>query len=288
MPAQRRCTLGEIMPEIMGFARALPVILKFEGGKVDDPADPGGRTNKGITQRVYDRFRQRRARQPRDVYQITDDEVAEIYHDQYWALVKADQLPAGVDLVVFDGAVHSGVSASIKWLQRALGVDDDGILGPVTLSAINRTVDNDQLIADIIALRERFLKTLKTFKRFGKGWLGRTLQVEQIGQAWATGSVGPQPNYVEGMHAKANPEAQKAPPARGVADAATGGGIGSLGLSQVISGLQEQLTPFSLSSAWIAKLVVALILIGAVLTVAGLAWRAWAMWKKHKIEEASV
>lgn len=276
------------MPDtVTGFTRALPVILKFEGGKVDDPADPGGRTNQGITQKVYDAYRRRAGGQVRDVYQMTDDERDAIYRQQYWNLIKGDQLPGGVDLVVFDGAVNSGVSRSVKWMQTALGVVADGIIGPGTLHAVNDpNLDNDQLIAEIIANREAFLKTLKTFKRYGKGWFSRTLQVEQIGQAWATGSIGPDPVYADGMHAKAKDQDIKKAPSAAMGDAATGGGVSSIGLSQVVNGLQEQLTPFSMAGDWIAKLVVALIIIGAVLTIGGLAWRLYAKWQKHKLEEA--
>ena len=280
------------MPDnVTGFARALPIELTFEGGKVDDPADPGGRTNKGITQATYDRFRARKGMQRRDVFVITDDEVQEIYHDQYWNLIKGDQLPPGVDLVVMDGAVNSGPAQSIKWLQAALDVPADGLIGPTTLHAVNAAQDYDALIARIIAKREAFLRTLSTFKHFGKGWLNRTLQVEQIGQAIATGSVGadnPQPVYTENMHAKANVDDVKHAPPKGLADAATGGGIGSIGLSQVVGSLQEQLTPYSYSSQAVANIVIGLIAVGAVLTIAGIGWRLWSLYKSGRINEAQI
>ena len=272
---------------MVDFARCLPVILKFEGGKVDNPKDPGGRTNQGITQTVYNAYRRRKGVQQRDVYLITPEERDEIYRAQYWNPIRGDQLPLGVDLVVFDGATNSGPSQSIKWLQRALGVKDDGVLGPDTLHAINVTTDNDALIADIIAKREAFLKNLKTFKTFGTGWLSRTLQVEQIGQAWATGTIGPNPFYAEGAHAKANVEDIKKPPAKGLADVATGSGVGSGVAAGTIQTLQEQLTPFSMAGGWITKLVVALAIISAVLTIGGLAWRWYSSYRKVKIEKAT-
>ena len=120
-----------------GFARALPRVLAHEGGYVDDPFDPGGATNKGITFRVYDAYRTRNGLPTRDVRAISATEVAEIYRLQYWDAVKGDELPPGLDYVLFDGAVNSGPSQSIKWLQRALGdVAVDGQIGQATLAAV--------------------------------------------------------------------------------------------------------------------------------------------------------
>jgi lysozyme family protein len=279
------------MPNVArGFDRVMPVILKMEGGKVDDPKDPGGRTNQGITQRVYDAYRRRKGMQTRDVYVMLDAERDDIYRSQYWNAVHGDQLPEGVGLTVMDGAVNSGVSQSIKWLQRALGVEANGTIGNVTLDAINRTTDNDALIADIIAQREAFLKALKTFKRFGKGWLARTLFIERTGQAWATGSVGPvvPDNLVEaGAHQKAVLDDVKKKSPMAIGDASTGGGIGSLTLSQVVDQAKDQLSPFSAAGGWLAKVVVALIIIGALLTIGGLAWRAYAWYRNRKLKEAT-
>lgn len=120
-----------------GFDRALPHVLVHEGGKVDHPKDPGGRTNKGVTQRVYNAWRSKSNLPPRDVYLIADMEVAAIYRFQYWDAIMGDRLPEGVGYVVFDGAVNSGPKQSIKWLQRALSSlytgKVDGVMGALTL-----------------------------------------------------------------------------------------------------------------------------------------------------------
>jgi lysozyme family protein len=118
-----------------GFVRAMPRILAHEGGKVDDPQDPGGRTNQGVTQAVYTAYRARLGTTAKDVWEMRPEERDAIYRKQYWDAVNADDLPAGLDYVVFDGAVNSGVSRSAKWLQQALGVAPDGHIGVVTIAA---------------------------------------------------------------------------------------------------------------------------------------------------------
>lgn len=276
-----------------GFSRALPIILKYEGGKVDDPQDPGGRTNQGVTQRVYDAYRVTKSAKMRDVYLMEDAERDEIYRRQYWNAVKGDTLPPGVDLAVFDGAVHSGSVQSIKWLQRSLGFqggDVDGHLGTMTAAALmSADLDHDALIADICAERLAFLKRLKRWKRFGNGWTARVQGIESIAQAWASGSVGPNPNHVIVVAPepiKAPPSDVKDTPVRAPGDIATGVGLGAGGLSQVVDGLKDQLAPYSAASTWVQNLVIGLIIVGAILTIGGLAWRVYAMIQKTKNERA--
>lgn len=115
------------------FDRCMTKLLVHEGGKADNPKDPGGRTNQGVIQRTYDAWRRRKGLPVRDVYLMTASERDEIYRTQYWDAIKADELPPGVSYVVFDGSVNSGVSQSVKWLQRALGAvytgKVDGVIG---------------------------------------------------------------------------------------------------------------------------------------------------------------
>lgn len=272
-----------------GFDRALPHILVHEGGKVDHPKDPGGRTNKGVTQRVYNAWRGKSNLPTRDVYLIDDIEVAAIYRFQYWDAVMGDRLPEGVGYVTFDGSVNSGPKQSIKWLQRALGSlytgKIDGVMGTITLDAVAAVNDMDALIARIIDRREAFLRALKTWPTFGKGWQRRIDQVEKTGQAWATGSTGPQPTFVGGNE-KAVIEDAKAPPPKAAADGATGAGAGAGGIAVVLQQAQEQLTPYSAAGGWIQNLVVMLIIAGALLGVAGLAFRFYAKRKQGKLNDA--
>ena len=152
-------------------------VLAYEGGYVNHPDDPGGATNFGVTQRVYDGFRRGIGEPTRSVRHITEVEVDMIYQQQYWATVKGDLLPSGLDLTVYDFAVNSGPGRSVKFLQRELGVTDDGVIGNVTLSAVS-ALDADgvkQVIRGINNARWAWLKRLRHWGTFGKGWTRRVM-----------------------------------------------------------------------------------------------------------------
>lgn len=263
------------------FERSLIKVLVHEGGYVNHPADPGGATNRGVTQRVYDDFLKSRQMKSRPVKEITSAEVEAIYRQKYWNLMKGDQLPAGVSYVVFDGAVNSGVAQSVKWLQRALGINPDGLIGPATLEAVASHPDHDDLIAKICDRRMAFLKALKTYATFGRGWASRVAGVKAVGQAWARGSVGPEIAYVPNGNAKAFLSDARVAPSRAPGDAAAGAG----GLSVVISQAQEQLMPFT-TIEFVAKAMAGLALVGAAVAIGGLAYRVWAKRKADEIKDA--
>lgn len=257
------------------FARSLKHVLVSEGGKVDDKHDPGGRTNQGVIQRVYDGWRDRKGLARRDVWLMEPAERDAIYRAQYWDAVRGDDLPAGVDYVVFDGAVNSGPGQSVKWLQRALGtVKVDGQIGMATLAAVAAHPDHDALVADICARRLAFLKALSTWPRFGKGWAARVGLVEETGQAWASGSVGPAPAHTGG-DAKATIQQARLMSSPAGGDVATGGGIASLGVGAVLKQAQDALQPLADGSPVITHVVAALVISGAVVTLGGIAWGLW-------------
>lgn len=151
--------------------------LAHEGGFVDHPRDPGGATNKGVTQKVYNAYRSAKGLPMRSVRLIEDREVSEIYSEQYAAPVKFDLLPAGVDYAVYDFAVNSGVKRASQFVQRLAGVDDDGIIGFVTLSAIKRKVatNEEAFIKRYCEMRMSFLESLSHFDTFGRGWTRRVM-----------------------------------------------------------------------------------------------------------------
>lgn len=151
---------------------SLKFVLQYEGGYVNHPKDPGGPTNYGVTQRVYDAWRVSHGKPKRSVKQITKAEVATIYETQYWDTVKADALPSGVDLCTFDPAVNSGPSRAAKWLQHAVGTPADGIVGIVTCAAAEAQPSRIT-IDKMCDARMKFLRGLKTWKTFGKGWTRR-------------------------------------------------------------------------------------------------------------------
>lgn len=154
------------------FDTMLARVLRHEGGYSNNPKDPGGATNYGVTQAVYDVYRDDATLPRRSVLHITKAEVREIYFYDYFEAVRGPQLPAAVAFQVFDGAVNSGVGRSVKWLQQAVGATQDGILGPKTLAAIKQA-DDAQTIDNYLGLRLAFLKRLETWNTFGRGWQRR-------------------------------------------------------------------------------------------------------------------
>lgn len=151
----------------MNFEQAFERLLGHEGGFVDNPDDPGGATKWGITERVA---RAHGYQGPiRDLPVAVARGIAKI---AYWDAVRADALPDAVRYAVFDAAYHSGPVQSVKWLQRALGVADDGRLGPQTLAAC-AAADPHALRAKLLAQRLAFLTDLPTWKTFGRGWARR-------------------------------------------------------------------------------------------------------------------
>lgn len=155
------------------FRECLEIVLGYEGGTSDHKDDPGGATNKGITIATYRQFYGNMKTRD-ELWNISDREVEEIY-ESYWDKVKAYDLPIGVDLVVFDGSVHSGAYQSAKWLQRAAFAVEDGIVGPKTLSAVNAR-DSLRIVTDYLSLRMDFLTSLRHYETF-PGWQTRVVHL---------------------------------------------------------------------------------------------------------------
>jgi len=156
----------------MNIEKALRHLLGNEGGFVDHPSDPGGATNFGITERVA-----RAHGYMGDMRDLPLSMAIGIYRSDYWAPIKADQLPEELRFHVFDAAVNSGPVQAVKWLQRSAGVAEDGVIGPRTLSAASMVTP-----AKYSAIRLRFLTDLKTWPVFGKGWARRIADNLEIGE----------------------------------------------------------------------------------------------------------
>jgi len=174
------------------FEECLKFVLKWEGGwSPPQPGDPNP-TMKGITQAEYDSYRKSKGLPTRSVREIEDEEVREIYYNNYWKKVKADKLPPPLDLVVFDTAVNCGVFRAAVLLQEALNslsarVKIDGVIGPQTLEAVNKIYEGKilwNLIRVYLDLRKNFYKRLALIKkekaRFLKGWLNRLSDLEVV------------------------------------------------------------------------------------------------------------
>lgn len=163
------------------FPAALKELLIHEGGYSDHPADPGGRTNLGVTQRVYEAW----VKHPVDekiMRSLTVDHVRALYKANYWDALKADDLPIGLDLCVFDFGVNAGVGRGARYLQRLVGVRQDGVIGPATLAAVREYVIQNGLAGAINAYQDSrvdYYKQLRTFKTFGRGWLRRVEEVRK-------------------------------------------------------------------------------------------------------------
>lgn len=154
-----------------GFDTFIERILKSEGGYVNHPADPGGATNWGITERVARKWGYKG--HMRDLPRAT---AIEIYRQEYWAPVAALKLPYALQFQVLDANINHGLSRAITLLQRALGVDDDGIFGFVTLTALNKYPGRDDVFELGVRFNQkrlRFYTDRSTFTTFGKGWSRR-------------------------------------------------------------------------------------------------------------------
>ena len=162
------------------FAASLALVLKSEGGFVNDPRDPGGATNMGITRQTLAAWRHIVPWQALPVVAVellSRDEAADIYKAEYWDRIDGDALPAGVDYAVFDFAVNSGWPKAAMTLQGIVGVAEDGKIGPITLAAIAKERPTF-LIPKLCAMRLGFLRKLSTWPHFGAGWTNRVNQVD--------------------------------------------------------------------------------------------------------------
>tara|TARA_R100001129_G_C5300159_1_gene242327 strand:- start:71 stop:598 length:528 start_codon:yes stop_codon:yes gene_type:complete len=160
------------------FIKSLEAVLEHEGGYVDHPEDPGGRTNMGITQAVYERYLGRDVTEE-EMKDMKIGDVRLIYRENYWDRVKGDDLPSGIDFCVFDWAVNSGVSRASKALQKIVGVTDDGVIGPITIKETYKC-DRNTVILNLTRAREDFYRRLTTFDTFGKGWLNRNSKTRDL------------------------------------------------------------------------------------------------------------
>ena len=164
------------------YEHCLEMILHHEGGYVNHPKDPGGETNLGVTKRVYEEHGGEK-----DMKDLTVEDVAPIYKKSYWDRVKGDDLPAGLDLCVFDFGVNAGTGRAAKYLQRMIGTTVDGGIGPNTLKALHTFVDNESLeyaIDTYQSNRQAYYEKLSTFDTFGKGWTRRVMEVTEKAKEW--------------------------------------------------------------------------------------------------------
>lgn len=148
-------------------------VIELEGGYVHDPADPGGETKFGISQRAYPDV---------DIAGITFDAAVDIYYADYWFPARCHELPPGLAAFVFDSHVNHGLRPAIRLLQNALGVDADGLIGPLSLKAAHRA-DSAAALIDALSHRARYYHLItvnrETNSRFIRGWFRRLFLLQQ-------------------------------------------------------------------------------------------------------------
>lgn len=142
-------------------------VLAHEGGYVNHPKDPGGETNWGVTKRTA-----QANGYSGNMRAMTRVQAIEIYRAAFWLRYRCAEMPPGVAFQFFDACINHGYGNAARMLQRAAGVTDDGVIGNISLAAINKLPENDLLLR-FNAERLRFYTRLSTFASFGKGWVRR-------------------------------------------------------------------------------------------------------------------
>lgn len=248
----------------------------FEGGFSNHPSDPGGATMRGVTQAVYTSYRRSKGLTVRSVRDITKVELFEIYKVRYWDRVRGDDLPFGLDLVTYDAGVNSGPSRGIRWTQQALGTTADGRIGPQTVGLVN-AIKNKTALVSIIkrAARARlsFVKGLRTFAVFGRGWTRRISTVEARAVAMADREAFAETAVTEAREAES--EAAKAR-RQGAAAGAGSAGTGAGTQAPVDAVVTPEAAPW-LATAW------PWLLAAVALTLAGVA--VWYFWRSGYLKE---
>jgi lysozyme family protein len=246
------------------YAEAISRLLASEGGYVNHPSDPGGPTNYGITIADYRRYMKPDATAA-DVRAMRVDEAKAIYREKYWRAMRCDELPAGVDYCAFDYAVNSGTGRVSKVLQRLLAISVSGRVDDATLAAAGKR-ESRALIQSICDERLRFLRGLKTWPVFGKGWSKRVGDVRLAALALADKSAGRTP-----LHDAPPPATAQGKGVVPLNDTArrstTGGALASGGIAAQQS-----------AANGVDWLVVAVIVLAAIAIAGG----AWAFWRWHQ------
>lgn len=203
------------------FATALAHVLEMEGGYSDDPYDPGGPTNFGITLKVYAAWRgvrldaASRERLKAGLLRIAPETVRDIYFARYWTLARCADLRPQIALMHFDAALNHGVTGASRLLQTAVGADADGEIGPLTLAAVARA-DPVAVVHAYADLRRARYRSLPHFWRFGRGWLARVDKT--LGRALAIDATADNPTQSSAQKGTADMEPNS--PATNTTDAA--------------------------------------------------------------------
>ena len=157
------------------FDQAFEIVVGHEGGFTDNPQDRGNWTSGTIGQGQLKgtKYGISAASYPNtDIAGLTLDGAMALYKTDYWDKIEGDSLDPGLALVVFDAAVNNGVGRAVRWLQEAVGVTADGVIGDATRAAI-KAADATEALVGVHAARIHFMASLPTWATFGKGWSRR-------------------------------------------------------------------------------------------------------------------
>lgn len=156
------------------FERSMEIVFKFEGGYANLANDE--ETNLGVRRSTYEAYLGRKVKDT-TFKKLKHEDVVPIYREKYWIPSGADRVAWPLCLCLFDFAVHSGVGRAVKELQRVLGIPQDGVVGQGTMDAIRSSVNLPNRYLDA---REKFIKSIKNFNLYGKGWLNRIQLLRKI------------------------------------------------------------------------------------------------------------
>lgn len=236
------------------YEMALTRLLKDEGGYTDHPSDPGGPTNFGITLNDARRYWKGNATAD-DVRALPQSVARRIYRERYWNALRCDELPAGVDYAVFDYGVNSGIGRAGKVLRRVLKLSDrtSVVSDDVIAAASGRTASD--LVNAICAERIAFLKSLKTFLAFGRGWTARVNGVRAAALAMAQSRS---PASVASGPAEASP-GKAVVPATIPAGPASAGAVIAAGAASAVATSRLEVAALVVAAAAITALAIFLV-----------------------------
>lgn len=249
------------------LAETIKLVFGSEGGYVDHPRDPGGATKYGITTATLGAWRRLgRGATAEEVRRLGPAEAARILDSQYARPLRYRELPAGLDYALFDYAVNSGPAQAAKTLQRLLGVEADGIVGVKTLDALRRR-EAAELVVQLQDARLKFLRGLKTWAVFGKGWSNRVTHVRETALRLAGGAA------IAGASLPAGQETARPGDSR-ISSTITGKGTITAAIGAAAAALgaaKEALQPLTGDGGFIDVLFAFMVAGGSLAAIAGIA-----------------
>lgn len=261
------------------LAQTIKLVFGSEGGYVNHPRDPGGATKYGITAATLGAWRKLgRKATPDEVKRLTLAEAADILDSQYAEPLRYQDLPAGLDYALFDYSTNSGPAQAVKTLQRVLGVEADGVMGAKTLDAIRRNTA-PILIDDLCDARLKFLRGLKTWSTFGRGWQSRVEHVRQTAMSMIGGhQTRAQPAPEEGRET-ASPKDTKV----SATTAGKGTITATIGTAGAAIGQAKNAVEPLTGNSWLVDNLFTILTVGGVtLTIAGIAIVAYQQLKHRE------